>query len=196
MFKTTALKAQDVLVACKLYSLAEHARPASDWTYAILSDELGISTGEIHNAFERCRRAQLVVTVRDEEVVSKKHFCDLLVHAVPRIFYAMRGGLETGMPTSIHAPSLRGRFDNLLPEFAKGILPSIWATPGGSVRGESISPLYPSAPEAASKDPLLYELLALVDVVRIGDTRSRNAAVAILEKKILGRISGLSVKSE
>ena len=191
MLKTTALKAQDVLVACKLYSLADVARPATDWTYASLSGELSISTGEIHNALERCRRAQLVVTVRDKEIVSKKHFCDLLVFAVPRIFYAVRGGVETGMPTGVHAPPLKGRFDHVLPE---GVLPLVWAALKADrtetlVRGESISPLYPSAPEAASKDLLLYEVLALVDVVRVGDTRSRNAAVSILEKKILGKVS-------
>jgi len=190
MLKATALKAQDVLVACKLHTLSEAGQV--EWTFASLSDDLGISTSEIYQAVSRCRSAQLVVTVREKEVVSKKHFHDLLVFAVPRIFYAVRGGLETGMPTGIHAPPLKKRFDIFLPEHTKGILPSVWATPdtGGSVvraRGESISPLYPSAPEAASKDPLLYELLALVDVVRIGDTQTRNAAVAILEKKILGR---------
>jgi hypothetical protein len=56
------------------------------------------------------------------------------------------------------------------------------------VKGEGVSPLYPSIPEAASKDPSLYEILSLVDIVRIGDTRSRNTAVNLLKKKILGRV--------
>jgi hypothetical protein len=193
MLRSVALKAQDVLVACKLYSLAENVRPASSWTYQGLSGELGISLSETYNALERCRLAQLVVTVRDKEVISKRHFYELLAVAVPRIFCAARGGLEVGLPTSVHAPSLRSRFENYGSGVASGVLPTVWSceredSPSGlRVRGESISPIYPSVPEAAAKDPLLYELLALVDVVRIGDTRSRNAAVAILERKILGR---------
>jgi len=200
MLRSTALKAQDVLVACKLYSLAEVVRPASDWTYSGLSGELGISLSETYNSFERCCLAQLIVTVRDRRVVSKRHFYELLAVAVPRIFYAARGGLEVGLPTSVHAPALRSRFEGV-----PGAIPTVWpcdysadkevgkeyqrenSRPLLRVRGESISPIYPSVPEAAAQDSLLYELLALVDVVRIGDTRSRNLAVAILEKKILGK---------
>ncbi|HYW85650.1 MAG TPA: hypothetical protein VFB30_20530, partial [Spirochaetia bacterium] len=122
-----------------------------------------------------------------EEVVSKKHFCDLLVHAVPRIFYAVRGGLEVGMPTGIHAPVFRDHLKIAKDVGSTTILPTVWRSCGGLVRGESISPLYTSAPEAASKDPTLYEILALIDVVRIGDTRSRNIAVSMLEKRVLGR---------
>ena len=234
MLRSTALKAQDVLVACKLYSLAEVVRPASDWTYSGLSGELGISLSETYNSFERCCLAQLIVTVRDRRVVSKRHFYELLAVAVPRIFYAARGGLEVGLPTSVYAPALRSKFEGV-----PGAIPSVWPCdhpvdredrrenseglrpedracgplrpegrvgdplrpegracgprvgdplrPDLRVRGESISPIYPSAPEAAAQDSLLYELLALVDVIRIGDTRSRNLAVAILEKKILGK---------
>ena len=200
MLRSTSLKAQDVLVACKLYSLAEVVRPASDWTYSGLSGELGISLSETYNSFERCCLAQLIVTVRDRRVVSKRHFYELLAVAVPRIFYAARGGLEVGLPTSVHAPALRSKFEGV-----PGAIPTVWpcdysadkevgkeyrrenSRPLLRIRGESISPIYPSVPEAAAQDSLLYELLALVDVVRIGDTRSRNLAVAILEKKILGK---------
>ena len=177
MLKASALKAQDVLVACKLHSLSESA---THWTYVSLSDEVGLSTGEIHNACERCRAAQLLVTVREREVVSKKHMYDLLVFAVPRIFYAVRGGLEKGMPTAVHALPLSGKF-----ELIKGSLPVVWSCEQGDVRGEEISPIYPSVPEAARRDPLLYELLALVDVMRIGDTRARNIASGLLEKRFL-----------
>ena len=37
-------------------------------------------------------------------------------------------------------------------------------------------PLYPSAPKAARKDPKLYELLALVDMLRLGRARERAMA--------------------
>jgi hypothetical protein len=180
MLKATALKAQDVLVMCKLFVLSEATRPR-DWTFATLSKDTGISAGEIHNSLARCRGSQLLVVVRGAEIVSTKHFCDLLVYATPRIFFATRGGIETGIPTGIHADPLKGWFD--IPPNSS----LVWPCSSGKVKGESISPIYASAPEAALKDPDLYALLALVDVARVGDTKSRHIAVSHLEKKILGR---------
>jgi hypothetical protein len=63
-------------------------------------------------------------------------------------------------------------------------LAPVWADDEGSVRGESIEPLYPSAPRAAREDPKLYELLALVDALRIGRARERKLAEALLRQRL------------
>ena len=57
----------------------------------------------------------------------------------------------------------------------------VWPYAKGTVRGHSIIPLYPSVPEAALKDAKLYELLALVDALRVG--RAREKELAIIEIK-------------
>ena len=49
-----------------------------------------------------------------------------------------------------------------------------------------MAPIYGTAPEAARRDEKLYELLALVDVVRLGDVKYKKKAVDLLEKKIFG----------
>jgi hypothetical protein len=182
MLKAPTLKAQDVLVACKLFALGE-----ADWTYAGLAGAVEISVSEVHDSLKRCRLAQLVVSVRDGEIVSKKHFHDLLVFAVPRIFYAVRGGLEIGWPTAFHLPALLGEFDGLRGVSLKTSLPTVWPDPKGPVRGESLLPLYPTVPLAAQKDVLLYELLALADVIRLGDIKYKKKAAELLERKILGK---------
>ena len=182
MLKAPTLKAQDVLVACKLFSVGE-----VPWTYAGIASALELSVGEVHHALQRCRSAQLVVSVRDTEIVSKKHFHDLLVFAAPRIFYAVRGSLEPGWPTAYHLPTLVGEFEGLRPVVLKNALPVVWPDPKGPVRGETLLPIYPTVPEAARKDILLYELLALTDVIRLGDTKYKKRASELLERKIFGK---------
>lgn len=184
MLKAPALKPQDVLVVCKLFSLGD-----AGFTYAGLALALDISVSEMHDSMKRCRAAQLVITVRNEEIVSKRHFCDLLTIAVPRIFFAVRGGIEKGMPTSTTQSNIARDFEAFDPTEGKNQVPVVWPDPKGTVRGESLLPLYATAPEASRKDPVLYDLLALADVMRVGDFRSKKRATELLEKKILGKVS-------
>jgi hypothetical protein len=44
--------------------------------------------------------------------------------------------------------------------------------------------LHPSAPQAARKDPALYEILALIDALREGMVRERQLAEAELRTRI------------
>jgi hypothetical protein len=179
MSKAESLRAQDVLVACKLFSLAEARR---DWTYSVMAGELGLSAGETHNAVDRCRCAGLLLPSRE---ISSTLLRDLLVVAVPRIFYAIRGGIVTGMPTSVHATSLKGRFN-----VARGVRLVVW--PGGDAgspvpnrSGEAVAPIYPSVPGAARRDVVIYELLALVDVLRVGSATEQERAVQCLDERLL-----------
>jgi hypothetical protein len=62
--------------------------------------------------------------------------------------------------------------------------PIVWPHPEGTVRGESLEPLYPSAVDAARRDDALYESLALVDALRIGRARERKLAVELIGKRL------------
>jgi hypothetical protein len=108
------------------------------------------------------------------------HLLELLVSAVPRIFYATRGATGIGVPTSKWAPSL----SSLAVE--RGGSPLVW--PGdGDTRGETVSPIYPSVPKAALRDPIVYELFALVDLARVGDGNEQKTASNLIEKKVMSR---------
>lgn len=177
MLKTESIRAQDVLVACKLFSLG---LSRSEWTYSRLAEELGLSAGEAHNSVDRCRQGGLLLPSRE---ISRPNLRDLLVIAVPRIFYAQRGGIARGLPTGTAAAPVRSRF-----EVPKGSLPLVWQNPGDvGRRGESIAPVYPTAEHASSIDAVVYELLALVDVLRAGAEAERARAVECLDERLLGR---------
>jgi hypothetical protein len=62
--------------------------------------------------------------------------------------------------------------------------PPVWPDPEGSTRGVAFEPLYPTVPQAARRDPALYELLALVDAVRDGRARERKIAEKELVKRL------------
>ncbi len=64
-------------------------------------------------------------------------------------------------------------------------IPPVWPDPQGTVQGAAVEPLYRSVPGAARRDPGLYDLLALVDALRIGRARERNLA----EKEISQRLT-------
>lgn len=173
------LRPQDILVACKLLTLE-----GQEWTFSRLAGALAISTGEIHNGVERSRCSGLITMPRKTLTVSKKKLFDLLTVAAPQIFYAVRGPLCLGVPTSVYAPCLTSRF----PHEILGSVPLVWPYPTGTgtglVRGESLLALYPTVPRAIAHDPALYELLALVDVLRTTESRERRLAIEFLDKLI------------
>jgi hypothetical protein len=112
---TNYLRAHDVLLACKLFSLAEAEK---SWTYSFLAAELEISGGEAHNSADRCRESGLLLPSRE---ISRENLRDLLSVVVPRVFIASRDGIGRGMPTSIYAAPLAAHF-----RIAKNALPLVW----------------------------------------------------------------------
>ena len=53
--------------------------------------------------------------------------------------------------------------------------------------GQSIKPLFKSVPEAVQKDERLYEYLALVDAIRLGNQREVGLAGDLLSERLLKR---------
>jgi hypothetical protein len=66
----------------------------------------------------------------------------------------------------------------------------VWPYEFANSRGRSISPLYKSAPRAAEADKDFYELLVLIDGIRIGRTREAQ----ISRKELSGRIKKGAVR--
>jgi hypothetical protein len=62
--------------------------------------------------------------------------------------------------------------------------PPVWPWKNGITRGLAFTPLYPSVPEAAARNPALGELLALFDAVRGGSAREQALAMALLEERL------------
>jgi len=60
----------------------------------------------------------------------------------------------------------------------------VWAFPYGEIRGQAIEPLYRCVPKAAFNDPKLYELLCLIDALRVGRVREQKIAAQELIKRL------------
>jgi len=85
------------------------------------------------------------------------------------------------MPTAYAAPPLSDQI------VGNGDLPPVWPDADGEVRGLTLEPLHRAAPRAARRDPMLHELLALIDALRDGGARERQLA----EKELSARLRRL-----
>ena len=102
----------------------------------------------------------------------------LLMNVVPTLCPVKRVGGVRGISTSVFSPEFKERF-------AGERLPEVWPYAQG-VHGIGLAPIHPSVPRACAKNPALYQLLAAVDVLRVGLAREREAAMKyILE--VLGK---------
>jgi hypothetical protein len=99
-------------------------------------------------------------------------------------FPAVRGPIVTGVPTAYSAPALSTLVD------ATDVL--VWpaAKAQNAVRGFAVTPLYPGAVRLPETSPEMYRLATLVDALRIGDPKTRNAAREQLEVALGWRASG------
>lgn len=167
-----ALKPQDVVVLLK-FTLRK--LPS---TYARLASELAISASEVHASFRRSQLARLVVPSRGEFEVVRPALREFLIHGVKYAFPPIIGPITRGLPTGYAGPVLRP----LLAGTEE--LPPVWPYPDGEVRGITLYPLYPTVPLASIHDSELYELLTLVDALRIGSARERELATIELTKRL------------
>ena len=161
------LRAQDILLALKIQA-------SGAGSFADLGRALGISASQVYTA---ARRAVASGLLRDDHSVRPQALLEALL-AVKYYFPAKLGGLERGIPTAYAAPPLSSELELGMDP------PPVWPHPEGSARGLSCEPLYKTAPEAALRDPALYEYLALIDTLRIGRAREVALARAELERRL------------
>ena len=105
---------------------------------------------------------------------------EFLIHGLRYVFPVCLGGPSLGMPTAWAAAPLAGRIVTSRDE-----LPPIWPDALGEHRGLAVEPLHSCAPEAARRDPVLGERLALLDALRLGGPRIRSEAAELLIPRLL-----------
>ncbi len=167
------LKPQDIVILLKLVAKSANAEP---WNFATLAGELCMSSSEVHAGFKRAVKSQLVnPKTREPNRIALSEF---IVHGLRYVFPAERGEITRGLPTAHAAAPLKG---NLVED---NDLPPVWPSATGTTRGQAFTPLYESVPRAVASDPVLYELLALVDAIRGGRARERNLAIKELKHRL------------
>ena len=146
---------------------------------AEMAADLDLSPSQIHASLKRLERSRLIAPKTSHP--SLRAVEEFLLHGVKYAFPAFRGGATRGIPTAYAAPPLVVQIAD------GGDLPPVWPDPEGKVRGLTLEPLHRAAPAAARKDPVLYELLALVDALRDGRVRERQVA----ERELTARLRRL-----
>ncbi len=109
--------------------------------------------------------------------VNKKALLDFVEYGLKYVFPAKPSQLARGIPTAFSASPLK---EALL---SAGEIGHVWPDAEGKEMGQSVTPLFHSVPAAAQKDPLLYEYLALVDAVRLGNPREAKLAIKFLKER-------------
>jgi len=166
------LKQQDIYVALKLVVL--NNEPCS---MQRIGEALGMSASRVHGSIHRLIRANLIRKDKGYRPVLA-NLKEFILHGIRFAFVPEIGEPTRGLPTASFAPPLNSEFA------PSNELPHVWPDPAGEVRGISFSPLHKSAPEAARKDPVLYEFLAMADAIRGGRARERKMAIEQLSLRL------------
>ena len=160
----------DVVVLLKIISLGDQP-----WTQMTLADTLFMSQSEISKSFARSKYASLLDY--SGKNVRKLALLEFLQFGIAVVYPMQPGAIVRGIPTAHSAAPLN--------EQIQSTEPYVWPSGKGTLRGQSIVPLYPSVVDAVQNDPKLHELLALVDALRVGKAREKELAIAELKKRIL-----------
>lgn len=166
-----SMRPQDIAVLLKIVGMK-----GTPWRTTDLAVQMSISQSEISLALHRnCQAGFLDDSKRGVHRVSLMEF---LTYGVKYVYPQRPGAMVRGIPTAHSAPPLSEMIQ-------AGSSVFVWPHEDGTVRGETIDPLYPNLPRAALQDRAFYELTALVDAIRVGKAREREIAVDELRKRII-----------
>lgn len=160
----------DVVVLLKIISMGNQL-----WNQKPLAEALFMSQSEISKSFKRSKYAGLLDSTGKN--VRKLALMEFLQYGIAYVYPMQPGAIVRGIPTAHSAAPLR--------ELIQSAEPYVWPSGKGTLRGQSIVPLYPSVVDAVQNDSKLHELLALVDSLRVGKAREKELAIAELKKRIL-----------
>lgn len=164
------MKPQDVLVLLKIIAL-----DSKEWQQLSLAQELNMSQSEISQSLQRSKYGQLIDF--SGKKVNRIAFYEFLTHGLPYVFPQKPAAVVRGIATAHSAAPIN--------EMINTAEVYVWPYAKGNTRGQAVLPLYSSAIEASLKDTALYELLTMVDVLRVGSTREKEIAKLELKKRIL-----------
>lgn len=168
MKKQDTLRPTDLAVVISL-AVTPHG---SGTTFGTLGEVLGISASTAFASVQRLQRAGLLRPGTREP--NRHALRNFLAHGVRHAFPPVLGRETRGVPTAHTGPELSAQFDSAQP--------IVWPDPAASVRGTALVPLLPQATGLPGHAPVIYNALTLVDALRVGQARERNAALTALDR--------------
>ena len=170
MKRHKGMRPHDVVILLKIATL--EGKP---WLAKDLAISLNISASEVSESLNRSKMATLISA--DKRKLMKKNLLDFIEHGLRYLYPVETGAIQRGIPTAHTAPPLKN--------YISSEESFVWPWAEGNVRGQTIEPLHPKVPDACLKDPDLYELLALVDALRLGRIREKQQALEELRMRVL-----------
>jgi hypothetical protein len=163
------MKPQDVVILLKIIALND-----DKWKQQSIADSLIMSQSEISQSVARMLYAGLLF--ENGKKVMRTSLLEFLQYGISYVFPQKPGAMVRGIPTA-HSSLPLSNIINSDENY-------VWPSAKGTMRGQSIVPLFPSVPEAVKNDGYLHELLSLVDALRVGKARERNLAIQELTNRI------------
>lgn len=164
------MKPQDVVIAVKLLGAAD-----STWSYASLGEDLGLGHNQVHLACKRLMAASLMMDRR----IAKRNLVEFLVHGLKYVFPPIWEGEQHGIPTAVSSPVMQKELRS----------PQVIVWPTGrrkDPKGDSLRPLHKCVFTVIENDLFSYQVLAILDSIRISKAREREVAINLINSKILG----------
>ena len=164
------MRPHDIVVLLKIISYGE-----KPWLQKPMASELAISQSELSKSISRSKNARLLDT--SGRKVRRLALMDFIESGIAHVFPQHPGTIVRGIATSHSASPLKEHIqsdDNY-----------VWPSAKGNMKGQAIMPLYKTLPEATLNDIKLYEMLTLVDAIRVGNAREKKIAISELKKRIL-----------
>jgi len=162
-------KSLDIYVLLNLALVREFS------SYSQLAQRLIMSASEVHASIHRSIKAGLVDS--QTRLPMGKPFEEYLFFGVPYAFPAENSMVVRGVPTAYAAPPLSDMV-------SYSGLPPVWMWGEGMTKGTQVEPLHKSARYMAQREPGFYEVLALVDALRMGRCREREIAEKELRRRL------------
>jgi len=165
-----SIKKHDIVVLLKVL-----CKGAAGWKYESLQQELGLSKSAIFRSLNRCAGARFISKKPFTQFYAK-NVLEFLIHGIQYVFAAEPGKVTRGIATAHTAPPL-----NALILSEKDVY--VWPYAKGKQRGQAIEPLLEHL-AAIESDTALYQLLTLIDAIRVGKTREKQLAASLLTEQI------------
>ena len=170
MKKHNGMRPQDIVVLLKIIALKH-----DNWKNSDLAYSLKISPSEISEVLNRCKIAGLVDSKKRKVHINS--FKEFLIYGLKYVFPAEPGSVLRGIPTAHSASPIN---ENI----SSGGDIYVWPYAKGDQRGQAIEPLYKTLPATVQEDKLFYELLVIIDTIRVGRAREIQIAIEELEKRL------------
>ncbi len=165
------MRPQDIVVLLKIISLQNN-----DWRIIDIAHAIDISPSEVSEVLNRCKIAGLIDS--NKRNVNLNSFKEFLIYGLKYVFPAEPGATVRGIATAHSAYPINEHIVSGGDEY-------VWPYGQGDKKGQAIEPLYKTIPQIISKDgQLFYELLVIVDAIRIGRAREIKIAINELEKRL------------